>query len=312
VQAPLAAALATALGRPVAHLDPVAGGDLNDAYAATLADGARVFVKTSADPAAAGSFAAEAEGLRWLAEPAALPVPAVLALADRPPAERAPLAAPPPAERAPLAASDPTPRFLALRWIDAGPSTPAADEALGRGLAALHAAGAPAFGGPADTLRIGPLTLPNAPAPDWASFYATRRLEPLARHAHDRGALPPEAPALLDRLIARLPQLAGPSEPPARVHGDLWSGNVLTDRDGRPWLIDPAAHGGHRELDLAMLRLFGGPSERCFEAYEEVAPLAPQAPERIGLWQLAPLLLHAALFGASWGARATQVLRRYV
>jgi len=290
VSTALAESLSAALGRAVADLTPVAGGDLNDAYAAMLADGARVFVKTSGDPAAAGSFAAEADGLRWLADADALPVPDVLALADD--------------------ASGP--RFLALRWIEAGPSTRAADEALGRGLAHLHAAGAPAFGGPVDTLRIGPLTLPNEPAGDWPAFYATRRLEPLARLAHDRGALTFEAAQLLDRLTARLPELAGPPELPARVHGDLWSGNVLTDTSGAPWLIDPAAHGGHRELDLAMLRLFGGPSERCFAAYEEVAPLASGALERVGLWQLAPLLLHAALFGPSWGARATSVLRRYV
>lgn len=300
----LAAALSAALGRPVARLDPVAGGDLNDAYAATLADGSRAFVKTSADPRAVGSFAAEAAGLAWLAEPAALPVPDVLAVADDPAPPDADPAAPP----SPAAA----PRFLALRWIDAGPPTPASDERLGRGLAALHAARPPErFGGPADTLRVGPLALPNAPAGDWPAFYATRRLEPLARLAHERGALPPEAPALLDRLVGRLPELAGPPEPPARLHGDLWAGNVLTDRDERPWLIDPAAHGGHREVDLAMLRLFGGPSERCFQAYEEAAPLAPGAPERVALWQLAPLLLHAAIFGASWGARATAVMRRY-
>ena len=298
MSAALAAALAHALGQPVARLAPVADGDLNDAYAATLADGSRVFVKTSADPAAAGSFAAEAEGLRWLADAGALSVPDVLAVADDPPA-RASSASPPPADPAAPPPADPAappagPRFLALRWIDAGPSTPPAEQALGRGLARLHAAGAPSFGGPADTLRIGPLALPNEPAPDWPTFYAARRLEPLARLAHDRHALPSDAPALLDRLIARLPQLAGPPEPPARVHGDLWSGNVLTDTRGGPWLIDPAAHGGHRELD-----------------YEEVAPLAAGARERVALWQLAPLLLHAALFGASWGARATEVLRRY-
>jgi len=292
VSAALADALSAALGQAVARLAPVAGGDLNDAYAATLADGARVFVKTSEDPAAAGSFAAEADGLRWLADTGAVPVPDVLALADDASGQR----------------------FLALRWIDAGPPTPAADEALGRGLAALHAAGAPAFGGPHDTLRIGPITLPNEPAPDWPAFYAARRLEPLARLAHDRGALPGEAPRLLDRLLARLPELSGPPAPPARVHGDLWSGNVLTDAHGTPWLIDPAAHGGHRELDLAMLRLFGGVGgigSRCFAAYEEVAPLAPGAAERVALWQLAPLLLHAALFGPGWGERATSVLRRY-
>lgn len=306
--ASLAAALSSALDQPVASLAPIAGGDLNDAYVATLADGSRAFVKTSADPAATGSFSAEAAGLRWLAEADAMPIPDVLALADDPSDVAPPTDIAPPADIAPPSG----PRFLALQWIDAGPRTPQADDALGRGLAQLHAVGAPTFGGPDDTLRIGPLTLPNEPADDWPTFYATRRLDPLARLAHDRGALPAEAPTLLDRLTTRLPELAGPPEPPARVHGDLWSGNVLTDATGQPWLIDPAAHGGHRELDLAMLQLFGGPSERCFQAYEEIAPLAPDARERIGLWQLAPLLVHAALFGPSWGARAMQVMGRYV
>ena len=173
----LASSLSAALRQPVTQLAPLSGGDLNDAFAATLADGARVFVKTSADPAAAGSFAAEADGLRWLAEAGALPVPDVLATAD------------PPLAAGPTATSR-APGFLALGWIDAGPSTPVADEALGRGLAQLHAAGSPAFGGPADTLRIGPLTLPNEPAADWPAFYVTRRLEPLARLAPQASASP--------------------------------------------------------------------------------------------------------------------------
>jgi fructosamine-3-kinase len=306
----LSAALGGALGQPVAWLDPVAGGDLNDAYAATLADGTRVFVKTSVD-AGVGAFAAEALGLRWLADARAVGVPEVLAVEDREgegAGSRARAASPSRPEDRTAAA----PRFLALAWIDAGSPTPASDEALGRGLAALHAAGAPAFGGPGDTLHIGPLTLPNTPADDWPAFYATRRLEPLARLAADRGALPDEARRLLDRVISRLPDLAGPPEPPARAHGDLWGGNVLVDRAGRPWLIDPAAHGAHRELDLAMLRLFGGPSERCFAAYEEIAPLAPGAPDRVALWQLVPLLLHAALFGSAWTPRVTAILRRCV
>jgi fructosamine-3-kinase len=328
--AALAEALANALGRPVAGLRPIAGGDLNDAYEATLASSGgaleRVFVKTSAD-AAPGAFAAEATGLRWLAAARALPLPQPLAVVDdvldtdpptAPPAAAEPPTAPPqpaaPSRRAAAAQpAAPRPRFLALRWIEAGSASPASDEALGRGLAELHAAGAPSFGGPGDLLRIGPLTLPNEPAADWPAFYAERRLLPLARLAQDRGALPPGAPAALDRVVARLrdDDLAGPPEPAARLHGDLWGGNVLVDRDGRPWLIDPAAHGGHREVDLAMLRLFAAPSRRCFEAYEEVAPLADGAVDRVGLWQLAPLLLHAALFGGGYGDRAAAVLRSY-
>jgi len=139
----LADALVEALGTSVAGLRPIAGGSLNDAYAAELTGGTRVFVKTASD-AAPHAYRREAEGLAWLAEPGAVPVPEVLAVADEP-------------DR---------PRFLALGWVDAGPRTASTDEQLGRGLAALHAAGAPAHGGPHD-LVLGPLTLPNYPCDDW-------------------------------------------------------------------------------------------------------------------------------------------------
>ena len=115
----------------------------------------------------------------------------------------------------------------------------------------------------------------------------------------------------MEAVCERLPELAGPPEPPARLHGDLWSGNAMADADGRPWLIDPSAYGGHREVDLAMLRLFGAPSPRIFAAYEEAAPLAEGWEERVELWQLLPLLVHAVLFGGSYVAAAEQVARRY-
>jgi len=92
----------------------------------------------------------------------------------------------------------------------------------------------------------------------------------------------------------------------------LRNGKVLADRGGRPYLVDPAAHGGHREVDLAMLRLFGGPSASCFDAYAEAHPLAEGHEERVGLWQLFPLLVHAVLFGGSYGASAARTAARYV
>lgn len=266
----------------------MAGGDLNHAYAAELAGGTRVFVKTAAD-AAPHAYSREAEGLAWLAGAGALSVPDVLAVADEPGA----------------------PRFLALSWVEPGHPTTGTEEDLGRGLAALHAAGAPTHGGGHD-LVLGPLTLPNDPCDDWPSFYLTRRLEPLVRMAADRGALPPEAPGLLDRLATRLPELAGRPEPPARLHGDLWSGNVMTGAGGRPWLVDPAAYGGHREVDLAMLRLFGAPGPAFLAAYGESTPLAEGHEERVELWQILPLLVHAVIFGGGYGASAVAAMARYV
>jgi fructosamine-3-kinase len=263
-------------GRAVAGARRIAGGDINDAFAVELEDGTRAFVKTRAD-AAPGEYATEAAALRWLAEPGALGVPAVLEAAGG---------------------------FLALEWLDEGRLDAAGEEGLGRGLARVHAAGAERFGAappgaPVAELRLGSLLLPNDPAPDWPAFYAERRLLPLA------GRFP-----VVHRLCERIHDLAGPPEPPARLHGDLWSGNVLAS-GGRPYVIDPAAYGGHREVDLAMLRLFGSPGPRVLAAYEEVAPLAPGHEERVALYQLFPLLVHAALFGGGYAASVERAAARY-
>ena len=151
------------------------------------------------------------------------------------------------------------------------------------------------------------MLLPNDPAPDWATFYAERRLRPMLTRAR----LSPAGAQAVERVCERLGELAGPPEPPARLHGDLWGGNVLWDRAGAPWLIDPAVYGGHREVDLAMLQLFGAPGAAFFAAYEERLPLADGYAERTELWQLFPLLVHAALFGGSYRDSAARVAERY-
>jgi len=315
----------TALPPGASEVRRVGGGHINEAYRVRMPDGAWAFVKTRAG-AVPGEYAAEAAGLRWLAapssrgEPGALRTPRVLEVHHR---------------------------YLALEWLDAraGALDRAGAEELGRGLARMHLAGAPCFGlpaagagasgggaaggageagaeeaartgarsgqGPAPA-RFGPIELPNEPAADWPRFYASRRLLPLARAAERRGALTPAGRGAIERVCERLEQLCGPPEPPARVHGDLWSGNVLVDQDGRPWLIDPSAYGAHREIDLAMLRLFGAPCERVFDAYEELAPLAAGWRERVQLNQLLALLLHAALFGGAYGQSAERAAARYL
>lgn len=262
----------------------VAGGDINDAWALTLGDGTRAFLKTRAG-AAPGEYATEAAGLAWLAAAGALRLPRALAVDER---------------------------YLALEWIAAGGALSAAgEEELGRGLARLHAAGAPRFGGERP-LRWGDVVLDDGPVDGgWPGFFAQRRLLPLAALAADRGALGAGGVAAVERVCTRLEVIGGPPEPPARVHGDLWGGNVLAGDDGRPWLIDPAAHGGHRETDLALLRLFGGAGPRVYAAYAEERPLAAGWEERVALHQLVPLLVHAALFGGGYGAQAEAAARRY-
>jgi len=145
----LAAALARALGDEVLSIARMAGGDLNDAYTATLRSGRRVFVKTS-ERVLPGTYQAEADDLRWLAEPGALGVPEVLAVVD-------------PDD------DDPGPRLLALELIDRGHLDGDGEAALGRGLAAMHAAGAPSFGR-SHPIRFGSLVIPSDPCEDWPAF----------------------------------------------------------------------------------------------------------------------------------------------
>ena len=258
-------------------------------YRLELADGRTAFAKVAggaaADLGAAGSgLAAEASGLRWLGAAAAVPVPEVLAGDDY---------------------------ALVISWIAAGAADRRSAIRFGRELALLHAAGSAGFGAPWPGVIAG-LPLPNGPAPaesSWAEWYAGARLLPYVRLARDRGALGAGDAAVVEAAAARAAEVAGPAEPPSRIHGDCWSGNVLWS-GGRGWLIDPAAHGGHRESDLAMLSLFGAPHLReILAAYQEAAPLADGWAARVPLHQLHPLLVHVCLFGDAYTASAVAAAR---
>lgn len=278
------AAVTAALGVAVASVERLGGGCISQASKVTLADGRVVFAK-SGEGLPVGLLSVEAEGLGWLRQAGGVSIPAVVAASDQ---------------------------VLVLDWVEPGNRTATTDEQLGRGLATLHRAGAPHFGWHRDGF-IGSIAQRNSPpAGDWPTFWMTRRIEPLARVAKERGAVDPEVLKLVDELRARIGELAGPEEPPARVHGDLWSGNVHVAHDGEPWLIDPAAYGGHREVDLAMLHLFGAPGPGVVAAYHEAFPLADGWQERLRLWQLEPLLTHAVMFGGSYGGSARATLARFL
>ncbi len=279
-------ALEARLGAAVQRTLPLSGGDINDAFEVTLENGDRVFVKTHPSPPS-GMFEAEAHGLRWLKEARAVRVPDVIAFSDEAPA------------------------YLALELIAPGKRMSHFDEVLGRGLAALHAYGAPSFGLDRDNF-IGRLPQTNAPADDWPSFYWRRRLEAQLRLATDRGLIDSKTERQFQELQRVLADRVGPSEPPSRLHGDLWGGNLHVDEDGCPCVIDPAAYGGHREVDLAMMRLFGGFGARVFAAYQEASPLAPGHEERIPLYQLYPLLVHVNLFGGAYVGSVKRALSECV
>jgi fructosamine-3-kinase len=261
---------------------PVAGGDICRAYRGRTASGQDVFAKTL-DPAPVGLFIAEARGLGLLRVAGGPPVPEVHAAAED---------------------------GLVLEWVAPGAPCREAAATFGRALATLHDHGGSTFGADQPGY-VGPVEVDNAPVEDWPTFYGQRRLLPAADLAARRGALESADLDAVHAVVARLPELAGPAVPPARVHGDLWSGNLLWGADGRVWLIDAAAaHDGHPETDLAMLLLFGAPlMDEILAGYREVHEPPPGWSARVGLHQVHPLLIHAALFGGGYGRRAGDAAR---
>ncbi|RDH80323.1 fructosamine kinase [Mycolicibacterium moriokaense] len=237
------------------------------------------FVKTNAG-APQGFFALEAAGLHWLDAAGGVPCARVIAHDER---------------------------SLTLERLQTVPPTPDAAREFGSRLAVTHDAGAPMFGAPPDGWHgdgfFGPLSQPLPMSlrghDSWGEFYATERLRPMADAAAPR--LSANARRSVDAVIERCSTGDfDDGDPPARIHGDLWSGNVMWTRDGGV-LIDPAAHGGHRETDLAMLALFGCPHRNEVAAgYEAVRPLRRGWRARTGLHQLYPLLAHVVLFGGGY------------
>jgi fructosamine-3-kinase len=271
------------LGAAVVATAPVAGGDVCVATKLRLSDGTTALMKTlnNAPPA---FFSSEAAGLSWLAAADGVAVPDVLACDEG---------------------------CLILRWVEPGRPSPDAATGFGRALAATHRAGAASYGDSSDGF-IARLPLLNKPADTWAEFYAQRRVLPYLKLARERDRIGADDAQRVEGALSRLAGLV-PEEPPARLHGDLWNGNVLWGTEQRVWVIDPAAHGGHRETDLAMLALFGLPHlPRVLDAYAEVSPLADGWQDRAGLHQLFPLLVHACLFGGGYGARAGATAARYL
>ncbi|MFF7446498.1 MULTISPECIES: fructosamine kinase family protein [unclassified Streptomyces] len=239
------------------------------------------------DAGSAEAARAEAAGLEWLAGAGAVRVPAVHGVEGR---------------------------WLVTGSVPQGRAGAEAALRFGRALAGLHASGAPAFGAPPPggeaEAFIGRAPMRNVPGDDWPRWYAEHRVLPYLRAAADRGTVLRDEAAVVERVCERLAELAGPDEEPARLHGDLWNGNVLWGADGQVWLIDPAAHGGHRETDLAMLALFGCPHlTEVLEGYQDVTPLAPGWERRVGLHQLFPLLVHAVLFGRAYAEQALGTAR---
>ena len=246
------------------------------------------FVKSRTD-APAGLFAAEAAGLDWLRVPGGAPVVEVLGS---------------------------TATSITLERLSSVWPTPSAAEIFGAQLAVTHDAGAPAFGsgppGYSGPNFIADLPMSTEPTEGWGAFFGQQRIWPYAQLASTQ--LGADGLRVMELLVNRLMEgVFNDDALPARLHGDLWSGNLVFTAAGGT-LIDPSAHGGHRISDLAMLALFGAPHiERIFDSYEVASPNLPDNWRRlIGLHQVYPLLVHTVLFGGGYTQQAVQTARAYL
>jgi len=199
--------------------------------------------------------------------------------------------------------------FLLMEFIDA--STPLSGywQLLAINLAKLHRHSSEYFGLNHDNF-IGSLPQDNTPEKDWPQFFSAHRLQPLVKLAFDNGLIELATEQSFEALLHSLNGLM-PAEPPALLHGDLWSGNLLVDGGGNPCLVDPAVYYGHREMDLAFSRMFGGFSQEFYVEYEHVFPLEQGFEARLDLYNLYPLLVHLNLFGKSYLGQIKSILKRF-
>ncbi len=278
----LAEAVEAATGRRPARLGPLSGGCIGEIYKVEFEDGERLVAKVSP----AGGLAVEGFMLAYLKTHSALPVPAVRHSAER---------------------------LLLIEYVEtSGGLTPAAEAHAAELLAALHGISAEGFGFERDTV-IGALPQPNPWTPSWREFFRDRRLLDMGRTALARGRLSAASFARLEKLCARLDNFIEEPAAPALVHGDVWGGNVLV-RDGRiAAFVDPAIYYAHPEIELAFSTLFSTFGPAFFDRYREIRPITPGFFEaRRDIYNLYPLLVHAALFGGPYPGAVHRTLARYV
>lgn len=264
---------------------PVYGGSINDTFRLHTNAG-DYFVKTNDAGRFPSPFISEERGLGILRQAGVFRVPEVLAQGE---------------------VGGTT--FLLMEFIPQAEEGRDFQARFGRALAQLHRHTHGSFGLDHDNY-IGLLPQVNTPHKDWVEFLVHCRLEPLVKMARDNGRIHPGDTIRLERLYAKLPALF-PPEMPALLHGDLWKHNYLAPANGEPVLIDPAVYYGHREMDLAMTKLFGGFDREFYGAYNNEEPLIPGWEERVDLCNLYPLLVHLNMFGGSYADRVGSVLRKY-
>lgn len=262
--------------------EALSGGDINTVILLKTSVGSLVIKMNSKDEFP-GMFEAEANGLTHLRSSNTFRIPEVIGLG-----------------------AIHNSAYLLLEYIPPGSRKENFWVVFADNLSQLHQNTASKFGLDRDNY-IGSLPQFNNRCRSSSEFYISQRLEPQFRLARKRGFIFHD----LDKFFKNCSEVI-PKESPALLHGDLWNGNYLISEDGQPALYDPAVAYGHREMDLAMMRLFGGFPDETFIKYHEIFPLFPGWEERIGLWQLYYLLVHLNLFGSGYLSRVRSAMAPYL
>jgi fructosamine-3-kinase len=266
--------------------EPLYGGDINQSYRLYSHDNC-YFLKVNNASRYPDMFEKEAHGLDALQRGSSLTIPAVI-----------------------KHGIEGQQQYLLLQWMEKGIPKKDFWENFGAALAAMHKQPQIYFGWEEDNY-IGSLPQRNAIHNNWHSFYGECRILPLVKNLFDNGAFSKNELALTESFCKKINQLF-PEEPPALLHGDLWSGNFMVSSSGNAAIYDPSVYYGHREMDIGMTKLFGGFDSLFYTAYQEVYPLEKNWRQRLPLTQLYPLLVHAVLFGGHYVNQASQIIKQFV
>ncbi len=284
---PLHQHITTQKGITIVHDRPITGGDINRAALLTCKDGRQLFIKYNKGEHATDMLRTELLGLTLLGASKVIGVPKTLGH-DEAPEDWA---------------------YLLMEYVVSGHKSRFFWADFGRSLAAMHGSTAERFGFGHDNY-IGTLPQSNTRHDSWADFYTEERLMPQVSMAMGKAGFGTNELTQMEALCKRLNEIC-PNEAPALIHGDLWSGNFLCDENSKPVLIDPAACYAHREMDIAMTRLFGGFEPLFYSNYEESYPLEPGFEHRMELYQLYYLLVHFNIFGGEYLHQVKQILKRF-
>lgn len=275
------------IGSPVVLEEVYAefGGSINESFCLLTSQG-KFFLKRNVNPALNNMFAMEALGLSLLKQHSSFIVPGVITYG---------------------VFKEYT--YILLEYMEKENSRAGFWQEFGQALAQMHQKSAPQFGLEKDNF-IGSLYQSNSLKDSWSDFFVGERIVPMVSIAHEKGRFDLETVKRFEKLCFKIPDLF-PNEVPALLHGDLWSGNFLCNHNNKPVLFDPAVYYGHREMDLAMMQLFGGFHADTYKAYNEVYPLEPSWKERVYLWNLYPLLVHVNLFGGNYVRQVKTILTHF-